>query len=333
MAQMQRLVGAPENNVSGFQPADGSKPRPERISRTEASGAAPEWPMTVDDFLAGDHLDRADVVLNRKHGSFVSWLIRMATRSQFSHAALVFLVPHREQEFNNTFIIEAGTGGVDLDNLATSLRDRNAVTAIKRFRSIPPISAFSPGAMSSPEIWFDERIQKLVRGRLLNSIRSRYSFRTIFSIIGDLIDQTSYSVSEATRGSKQALERRKARRREPPNAFICSGLVQLGFAEAVADLVIQGDLPPRALKEVIFSPDAAAVLPDDWSALTHSEVVDIVSGFLLSEAETLESIKPVDLARSLQLEWRHVLRDGWVHRVTSYEEAYELLDWKPEKRR
>lgn len=299
---------------------------PKRLSETEATGWAPNWPMSVEEFLAGDHLDRADVVLTRKHGNFVSWLIRRVTGSQFSHAALVFLVPHREQEFNNTFIIEAATGGVDLDNLATTLKDKASVTAIKRFRSVPP-----PGVMA--DVWFTQRIQKLVRGRLLNNIRSKYSYGTIFSIIADLIDQTSYGVSEQTRGAEAALEARKSRGVEPPNSFICSGLVQLGFVEAIRDLILAGDLPPRALKEVVFSPELAADLPDDWSAFSADEVADIVNGFVMSHAAALQAIKPVDLARTPNLEWRYVVREGWVHRVRQHDEVYKLLDWAPEKPR
>src|SRR5262245_34863872 len=56
-----------------------------------ASEVVPEvWPMPVEDFLAGNFLERADVVLTRRDWNFSSWLIRWATDSPFTHAAMVF---------------------------------------------------------------------------------------------------------------------------------------------------------------------------------------------------------------------------------------------------
>ena len=300
---------------------------PKRVSRTEAAGVIQEFPMPVAQFLAGDYLQRADVILTRRHGSLMSWLIRFATKSQFSHAALVFLVPARESEFNNTFVIESGTSGVDLTNLADYLNDRTAVVAIKRFRSIPPVNQFA--AIGRRE-WFDEHVQRLVRGRTLNKIKSTYSYRTVLNIVGDLVDQALFSVSERMRGRRDAMNKRRKRGTKPPNAFICSGLVQLGYIEAVAELVGEGRLPPYALKEVIFDPEISAFLPDDWSAFTPEEIAEIASLFIEAWREELEAIKPVDLAQSIQLEWQYVMVDGWAHRVACYEETYELLKWSPE---
>ena len=55
---------------------------------------AETWPMPVAQFLAGNYLQRSDIVLCRGKRSLFSWLIRMATRSYFSHAGLIFLVPN-----------------------------------------------------------------------------------------------------------------------------------------------------------------------------------------------------------------------------------------------
>ncbi|MBI1385220.1 MAG: hypothetical protein GC150_09940 [Rhizobiales bacterium] len=300
---------------------------PERYSRTEAAGEAPDWPMPVADFLAGHHLERADVLLSRRHGSLFSWAIRRLTKSQFSHAGLVFLVPHREAEFDGTFIIEAGTKGVDLTNLAEYLNDRASVVAIKRFRSIPRIHHVASG--QRPEAWFNDEVQKRVRGRLLNSIKADYSYRTVFSILRSLLDRASFTVASGIRGRKAALESRRRRGYKAPNAYICSGLVQLGFLDAVVDLVRRGVLPPSAVREVVFDREMATILPQDWSAFDRREVLDIIDQFMEGWSEELNAIKPVDLARTLQLEWRYVIVDGWAHRVRSYEETYELLRWSP----
>jgi hypothetical protein len=81
-----------------------------------------EWPMPVDAFLKDAHLylKRCDVVLCSGRSVF-SRLIKWATKSVFSHAALVFLIPDKQQGFDNTFILESNSKGVDLTNLRLCL--------------------------------------------------------------------------------------------------------------------------------------------------------------------------------------------------------------------
>ena len=59
-----------------------------------------QFPMTTKQFLihAEQLLQRGDIVLSRSP-TFTSWLIRMATSSPFSHAALVFLPPQSENSW------------------------------------------------------------------------------------------------------------------------------------------------------------------------------------------------------------------------------------------
>ena len=78
-------TGAPRG-LFGFlaNPATGSDAAP--------SGAG-TFPMPVADFIAADYLRWSDIVLTRREWTPLSWLIRYATRSNFAHAALVFLTP------------------------------------------------------------------------------------------------------------------------------------------------------------------------------------------------------------------------------------------------
>ncbi|QLH37961.1 MAG: hypothetical protein HWD60_01765 [Defluviicoccus sp.] len=71
-----------------------------------ASISSPTKSLSITEFLAGDHIRRGDIVLCRGKKSAFSRLIRWATRSYFSHAALVFVTPDRDQNFNNTFLID-----------------------------------------------------------------------------------------------------------------------------------------------------------------------------------------------------------------------------------
>ncbi len=267
------------------------------------------WPIPVDEFLSGAYLHRADVVLMRKHRDLRSWLIRWATRGTFSHAALVFLVPHEEKGFNNTFVIESASKGVDLKNLASYLNDRRQVVGIKRLKGN----------------WFDDRAQSLVRGRMLNSIQSSYSYATMFRLGWAFFNEVLFGIKARIWGARSAIQGRRRRTLQPPNAFICSGLVQLGFLNAVAEQVAIGYLLPQRVGEVVFQQDVAHFLPNDWSQFSDAEQYEIMWDFVTGFQDVLEAVTPEDLAVSQQLEWAFVVRDGLVHKINSSEHARELL--------
>ncbi len=271
--------------------------------------------MAVEDFLGGPYLQRSDVVLTRKHRDIRSWLIRWATRGSFSHAALVFLVPHEEQGFNNTFVIESASKGVDLKNLANYLNDRRQVVGIKRVRGS----------------WFDERAQKLVRGRMLNSIQSTYSYATVFRLGWSFLNELLFGIKARIWGARSALKTRPNAVLQPPNAFICSGLVQLGYLHAVSEQVGMGYLLPQRVGEIVFHDEVLRLLPEDWSQFSDAEQYEIMWDFVVGFQDVLEAVTPEDLARSSQLEWQYVICDGKAHRVRSQEHAEELLAWEPGK--
>lgn len=271
------------------------------------------WPMPVGEFLRGPYLNRADVVLTRKHRDLKSWLICWATRGSFSHAALIFLVPHQEQGFNNTFVIESASKGVDLTNLSHYLNDKHQVVGIKRLRGT----------------WFDERAQSLVRGRMLNSIQSSYSYATVFRLGWAFFSELAFGIKARIWGARSALKGHRRGRLKPPNAFICSGLVQLGYINAIAEQVAMGYLLPQRVGDVVFQTDVSGLLPDDWSQFSDAEQYEIMWDFVTGFQDVLEAVTPEDLAVSPHLEWTYVIRDGFAHPVRSAEHARELLAWEP----
>lgn len=276
---------------------------------TQSSG----WPMPASEFLQGPYLNRADVILTRKHRDLRSWLIRWATRGSFSHAALVFLVPHQEQGFNNTFVIESSSKGVDLSNLSGYLHDKRQVVGIKRLRGT----------------WFDKRAQSLVRGRMLNSIAQPYSYATVFRLGWAFFNELVFGIKARIWGASRVIKGHR-RRLQPPNAYICSGLVQLGFLNAIAEQVSMGYLLPQRVGAVVFQKEVASLLPEDWSQFSDAEQYEIMWDFVTGFQDVLEAITPEDLAASPQLEWVYVIRDGLAYQVQSEEHAQELLAWEPQ---
>lgn len=265
------------------------------------------WPMPVEDFLAGKHLERADVVLTQREWNLASWAIRWATNSPFSHAAMVFTGPQFESGYSSTFVIEAGTGGVDLTNLRDYIADKSAFIAIKRFR----------------KEWFDEPKQSRVRGLLLDKIKASYNYWAIGSIVRSLW----FGVEQSVSGDQKTVRRFRERNWNPPNEFICSGLVQIGFVEAALEYIKAGQLPPSALNEVVFEREAATRLPEreDWSYLDAETSKTTAVLFRKQNFDALQSVTPEDLAASGKLDWLYFIKNGMVYKVSSYDDVRKLI--------
>jgi hypothetical protein len=274
-----------------------------------AAKAAPEtWPMPVETFLAGSYLERADVVLTRREWNLASWLIRWSTSSPFSHAAMVFTGPQFESGFSNTFVIEAGTSGVDLTDLRDYIADKSTFVAIKRVK----------------RDWFDETKQSRVRGVLLDKIKATYNYWAIGSIARNLW----FGFERGVRGEKEAIESFHERAWDPPNEFICSGLVQLGFFEAIMEYIKSDQLPGSVLNQVVFHKEALSRLPEtdeDWSYLTPEEAKAVAVTFYNQQSATINSVTPEDLAASDKLEWLYFIKNGLVYKVSSYDEVRKLI--------
>ncbi len=293
--------------------------RPDGASN-EADGTSPPlsaatWPMPLDEFLKGPYLERADVVLTRAHGNFFSWLIRWALRSHFAHAALVYQVPHRSPEYDDTFSIEAGEMGVRIKLFRDYCTHFGAVAAIKRVR----------------QPWMTPERQAKVSAEALNMIETSYDYARAISLGVRALRLWWFGLSQVVQGPQKALKRYRRAGYKPPSELICSGLVQFGFIEAVSDLIKAGHLEPRTLADVIFIEECAKVLPADWSKLAEAEQVDMVDQFKSAFEDELESITPEHLALSPRLDWLFVIKDCLVYPAASQEHALKLLRWRPKR--
>ncbi|MGI9403894.1 MAG: YiiX/YebB-like N1pC/P60 family cysteine hydrolase [Hyphomicrobium sp.] len=283
---------------------------PAPVAAGRPAGGTPEetWPMPVEDFLAGNYLERSDVVLTRRDWDLTSWAIRWATNSPFSHAALVFTGPQFESGYSNTFVIEAATSGVDLTNLRDYIADKSSFLAIKRFK----------------KEWFDEPKQSRVRGLLLDKIKADYNFWAI----GHIARNIWFGVERSMRGDEEAIRTFRERDWTPPNDYICSGLVQIGFVEAILEYIKSDQLPPSALNEVVFHSLAVTRLPEkeDWNYLDSESSKTTAVLFRNQNFDALESVTPEDLASSEKLGWLYMIKNGLVYRANSYDDVRKLIE-------
>jgi hypothetical protein len=286
-----------------------SPPAPVPAENPATQGTeAEEWPMPVEDFLAGEYLQRADVVLTRRDWSLSSWLIRWSTDSPFSHAAMIFTGPQFESGFSNTFVIEAGTSGVDLTDLRDYIADKSTYVAVKRVK----------------KPWFDEPKQSRVRGLLLDKIKASYDYWAIGSIARNLW----FGVERSVRGDKPTIESFRERDWSAPNEFICSGLVQLGFYEAVMEYIKTDQLPGSVLSQVVFDKEASAYLPqtdEDWSYVDPEQAKSMAVLFYKQQHLRFNSVTPESIAASDKLEWLYFIKDGMVFKVASYGDVRKLI--------
>jgi hypothetical protein len=199
------------------------------------SNGSGEFPMPVRRFLAQAefHLQRGDVVLCKGRASLYSWAIRRWTRSEFNHAAMVFTVPSVEEGFEHTFLIEAGTSGVDLTDLKHYAVDLSGVYDIAIKRCERP--------------WMTVDVQRVGTYAELHQGELRY-FKAVAR--GVAVQQRDLRLergigASTRRSSADALEQ------TPPSRFLCSGFVQYGHQRR--RMVADGRLYEDALEEIVFA--------------------------------------------------------------------------------
>jgi hypothetical protein len=256
-----------------------------------AAAADDEFPMPVRRFLAQAelYLQRGDIVLCKGHASLYSWAIRWWTGSAFSHAAMVFSVPSHEEGFERTFLIEAGTSGVDLTDLKHYALDLSGVydIAIKRCE----------------RDWLTVEVQRVIRGHMLNFIKANYDYFKIVALLRSFFSNAVFGLSAGFEGIDRAVARSLRWSRTPPSRFVCSGFVQYGYISAVRRLIKTGRLEAHVLDEVIFKPHLARS----------------------ADTAAILATTPEDLARSDKLVWHYAIRRGRVHRVASYAAVREIF--------
>lgn len=253
--------------------------------------------MTVEEFLAENLLKRSDVMLSRHKKSLFSRLIMWSTKSSWSHAALVFVIPKLASGFEHTFVIESVGQGVDITNLRYYLVDhaKEYDVAFKRIESD----------------WFanDEegkRIRKGVRGSMLNFIKAEYDMGKILHIARMIIRKFLFGLRAKFQGHGQAIESLHAKDRLVPSQFICSGFVQYGYYDAIERKVKADELPPERLKEVIFHPQFTPEM----------------------DSKKLLATTPQDIATSDNLTWKYFIKGKMVYEVSSEEQVKALIKKK-----
>lgn len=242
--------------------------------------------ITVKAFLANAeaNLRVGDIILSRST-TFMSWAIRWATGSAFSHAALVFLVAHPDEGFDSSFLVESVREGVGLANIRDYIAGRKPQSEIVILR------------LEGEQ--FSETYFKKVRGLMLDHVKSGYDFGRVMRMGLSALFSLRLGWFTLSKGQHRSLEHainsttRRLHKWVPPQ-FICSGFIQYGLAKAAE---LQGVTANVMLKDGLSPNDKDGIL----------------------------AVTPEDVARSPRLTWRFAIRRGYVYPVQSYDEALKVL--------
>jgi hypothetical protein len=203
-----------------------------------------KFPMRVGAFLkqADKHLRRGDILLSRSPTP-ASRMIRILSGSAFSHAAMVFLVPQKQEGFESTFVIESLFRGVGIASLDAYVSGRHAIEEV--------------AVMRLEGKNFTESFFKLTRGLLLNELNKPYDYHRLFLIGLNVLFGLHLAARRVRR--KVAVVKRWM-----PRQFICSGFIQYGLYQAAEQKGL--DTATVILKNGQIDPTAdemLAVTPED----------------------------------------------------------------------
>lgn len=289
-----------------------------RALQTEPFDAPRARPWKVEEFLADGHLQVGDIVLYARSGNLLSAFVKWATGSEFSHAGMIYYTPKQDQGFEHHFMIEADQNGVDLSPIKPYMQDPAVTIAILR---IPARKA-----------WHNTHLDQEMRGRLMETIADTYDFGTIERLATEAIKTSLFGIESMVRGSRVAIAAMRERKPSSlPHAFICSGLVQVGYTFACLQAIKRGEVRPEAIKDTVFRNDLLDWFEPEWSNYTTQGKVDQAEKLYQSFVGDLEATTPSDIAFSENLQWRYLSTGGQVWRVNSGAEALELM--RPHPRR
>lgn len=292
------------------------------------------------------HLRIADVVLraNKNPRVVFSRLIRLATQSPFSHSALIYLVPDPPQGFDNTFLVEAVTKGIRVTSW------RNELTPFKQF-SVgilrPRVDWYveSPAERTchtpcDPEDVSGIAYLRQVRGLALDQINGLYDKSAVHELMGLYSERIAKrylskvpAVADALGRIVKALEAKD--QQTVPDAvlrFICSGLVQYSYFEALRRRIVAAMAEPgghdaaisnlRHLPDVLFraDPDGLVERYVEGALAGKQDLAAPVPGPVL---DLLKTATPADFSASPNLEWRYIVLAGAVWQIEPAPDGYQ----------
>ncbi|TMF52719.1 MAG: hypothetical protein E6I32_00190 [Chloroflexi bacterium] len=294
----------------------------------------------------GPHLRVSDVVLRVNHDpkEIFSHLIRIATNSQWSHSALLYLTNDPPKGFDNTFLVEAMTAGIRVASWRNEVVPFEQFTVgIKRPRidwyveTPRDIAKHDP---DDPEDVHGIAYLRHVRGIALDQINGLYDHNTVHELTALYIERVAKrhlpgipQVAEAAAGAADLFKKwdEDSSRSNNIVRFICGGLVQYSFFAALR-IRILNDLAVPQFRDAAMSNLSnlhRVIYRDDPEGVIQTYVQQLQSGKLkLSDPipddvlDLLKTAIPADFNNSPDLAWRYVVKEGMVWQLDEVPDGY-----------
>ena len=288
----------------------------------------------------------ADVVLreNKDPREVFAHAIRIATGSKWSHSAIVYLTRDPYKGFNNTFLVEAITKGIRIQSWRDEVVPFEQFTVgIKRprldwYRENPYEAARHDP--HDPEDAHGVAYLRHVRGIALDQINGLYDHKTVYEMTAlfaqraakqhlQSVPQVADAAAAVANFFKQWDESDSSRTQVL--SFMCSGLVQYSFFEALHRRIMNDFAIPehreiaesnlRNLSCVIFREDPEGIIPNYIRQIQDGEL-DIRNPAPPEVLDFLKTATPADFNNSPNLAWRYVVLKGVVWQIEEAPDDY-----------
>lgn len=303
----------------------------------------------------GPHMRVADVVLraNQDPKEIFAHMIRIATGSKWSHSAILFLLSDPAKGFENTFLIEAKTKGVHIASW------RNEVVPFEQFNvgiKRPRLDWYveTPYELSRHDPRDPEDVPGIgylrhVRGIAMDHINGLYDHKTVAELAALYAERAARRhlggiplVADAAAGIGDIFKKWDEKQSDSTAIlqFICSGIIQYGYFEALRRRIMHDfdtpehrDVAEKNLQHmdcVIFRPDPRGLVRNYIQSVQRGEL-DIHDTPPDDVLDLLKTATPADFNNSDNLEWRYVILNGGVWQIEETSADYKAQSEDEEK--
>ncbi len=296
----------------------------------------------------GSLLHIADVILreNKDPKEVFAHLIRIATQSKWSHAALVFLVSDPPMGYNNMFLTEATTKGIRVTSWRNEVVPFKQFTVgIKRLNLDWYIETDYEKSLRDPHDPKDTThgitYLRHVRGIAFDQVNGLFDHKSVYELSARYIERAARrhlsgipQVAEAADAVANLFKKwdESDDARTQILRFICSGLIQYSFFEALRrrimldmDVLGHRDIAMHHLDNlprVIFRDDPRGLVPE-YIQQVRSGKLDIHDPAPEDVLDLLKTATPADFNNSPNLSWLYVVRNGVVWKIEEVSEGYQ----------
>jgi hypothetical protein len=300
--------------------------------------------LRVGDIMLRDNKDPKEIFAQ---------MIRVGTGSKWSHSALVYLAQDPDKGYNNTFLVEARTKGIHMASWRNEVIPFDQFTVgIERLNLDWYVESPYEKAHHDPRNPEDTHgiaYLRHVRGIAVDQINGLYDQKTVYEVTALYAKRAARrhlsAVPQVAEAAGKVADLFKKWDQSDSSTtstmrFICSGLVQYSFFEALRRRIMNDiDIPEHReaalsnlsnIHRVIFRDDPHGVMP--------TYIHDVQTGKLNIHDEPPEDVldllktaMPADFNNSPRLQWRYIVLNGVVWRIEQTSEDYESHDEDEQK--